>query len=99
VPRLVWNAPGANVLGAPTLDGQLVTCVDPTSGDLAVLETATGKLRRLTSRPPSALKEFASFSVPSRRMTSVESSMPRVAHRVSSAERLTGPPAARRRAT
>lgn len=66
MPRLVWNAPGANVLGAPTLDGQLVTCVDPTSGDLAVLETATGKLRRLTSRPPSALKEFAYFSVPSR---------------------------------
>ncbi len=64
--RLVWNAPGANVLGAPTPDGRLVTCVDPTSGDLAVLETATGKLRRLTARPPDAVKEFAYFSVPSR---------------------------------
>ena len=64
--RAVWQAPGANVLGAPTPDGRLVTCVDPTSGDLAVLETATGKLRRLTSRPPDAVKEFAYFSVPSR---------------------------------
>ena len=64
--RVVWNAPGANVLGAPTLDGRLVTCVDPVSGDLAVLDTAAGKLRRLTAKPSSAAKEFAYFSAPSR---------------------------------
>lgn len=62
----MWNAPGANVLGAPTPDGRLVTCIDPASGDLAVLETATGALRRLTHKPTSAAKEFAYFSVPSR---------------------------------
>jgi len=64
--RVVWNAPGANVLGAPSPDGRLVTCVDPASGDLAVLETATGALRRLTHKPPTAAREFAYFSVPSR---------------------------------
>ncbi len=64
--RVIWDAPGANVLGAPTLDGKLVTCVDPESGNLAVLETATGKLRRLTEKGPAAAGEFAYFSVPSR---------------------------------
>ena len=64
--RLIWNAPGANVLGAPTLDGRWITCVDPASGNLAVLETATGKLRRLTQKSPDAAREFAYFSVPSR---------------------------------
>src|SRR5689334_9596788 len=63
---VVWNAPGANVLGAPTLDGKWITCVDPSSGDLALLETATGKLRRLTEKGPAASKEYAYFSVPSR---------------------------------
>jgi Tol biopolymer transport system component len=64
--RVIWNAPGANVLGAPTSDGKLITCVDPSSGDLAVLETATGKLRRLTEKGPAAAREYAYFSVPSR---------------------------------
>ena len=62
--KVVWNAAGANVLGAPTADGRLVTCVDPASGNLAVLETKTGKLRRLTDKITA--KEFAYFSVPSR---------------------------------
>ena len=64
--RLIWNAPGANVLGAPSFDGKWISCVDPASGDLAVLETATGKLRRLTEKGPAASREFAYFSVPSR---------------------------------
>jgi Tol biopolymer transport system component len=64
--RTVWDAPGANILGAPTRDGRLVTCADPMSGDLAVLDTATGKLRRLTEKGRAAAKEYASFSVPSR---------------------------------
>ena len=64
--HVVWNAAGANVLGAPTPDGKLVTCVDPASGDLAVLDAATGKLRRLTDKGPAASKQFAYFSTPSR---------------------------------
>ena len=64
--HVVWNAPGANVLGAPTPDGKWLTCVDPVSRDLAVLEAATGKLRRLTSKGPSDANEFAYFSVASR---------------------------------
>lgn len=62
--RVVWNVPGANVLGAPTQDGKLLTCVDPSSGDLAVLDIATRKLRRLTQKTNA--KEFAYFSTPSR---------------------------------
>jgi Tol biopolymer transport system component len=64
--RLVWNAPGSNVLGAPTSDGRLLTCVDPSTSDLAVLDVASGKLRRLTNKPVSAAKEFAYFSIASR---------------------------------
>src|SRR5262245_43027119 len=63
---MVWNAPGANVLGAPTADGKWLTCVDPASGDLAILEIATGKVRRLTTKDSAAAKEFAYFSVASR---------------------------------
>lgn len=64
--RMVWNEPGANVLGAPTADGRLLTCVDPASGDLAMLDIATGKLRRLTRKNAAAAREFAYFSVASR---------------------------------
>ena len=67
---VVWNAAGANVLGAPTMDGRQVTCVEPGSGNLAVVETATGKLRRLTNNV-AGTKEFAYFSAPSRDGTRV----------------------------
>ncbi|MBN8731742.1 MAG: PD40 domain-containing protein [Acidobacteria bacterium] len=64
--RVVWDVAGANILGAPTPDGRYLSCVDPGSGDLALLETATGQLRRLTHKGPGAAKEFAYFSAPSR---------------------------------
>lgn len=64
--RLLWDAPGANVLGAPFPDGAWISCVDPATGDLALLDTASAKLRRLTQKPATAAKEFAYFSVPSR---------------------------------
>jgi Tol biopolymer transport system component len=64
--HVVWNAAGATVLGAPTADGKWLTCVDPVSRDLAVIETTTGKLRRLTAKGASAANEFAYFSVASR---------------------------------
>lgn len=54
------------MLGAPFPTGDWISCVDPATGDLALLETATAKLRRLTLKPPGAAKEFAYFSVPSR---------------------------------
>ena len=43
-----------------------MTCVDPVTRDLAVVETDTGKVRRLTTRGANADKEFAYFSVASR---------------------------------
>ena len=64
--RLIWNAPGANVLGAPSLDGKWITCVDPPSGNLATLDIASGKLRLLTEKGSNAAGQFAYFSVPSR---------------------------------
>ncbi len=66
VARVIWNEPGTSVLGAPTSDGRLLTCVDPSSRDLAVLDTFSGKLRRLTNKGKAALNEFAYFSAPSR---------------------------------
>lgn len=62
--RPVWTAPGANFVGAPTRDGRFLSCVDPSSGDLALLNLSTGKLTRLTSNPPGS-REFAYFSAPS----------------------------------
>ncbi len=64
--RLIWNVPGANVLGAPSLDGKWITCVDPSSGNLATLDIASGKLRLLTEKGSNAAGQFAYFSVPSR---------------------------------
>ena len=64
--RLIWNVPGANVLGAPSLDGKWITCVDPPSGNLATLDIASGKLRLLTEKGSNAAGQFAYFSVPSR---------------------------------
>ena len=61
--RRVWGGPGANSLGAPSPDGRYLSCVDAESGDLAVLDLATGEKRRLTNkgfRRDSA--EFAYFS-------------------------------------
>ncbi|MGH9661030.1 MAG: TolB family protein, partial [Bryobacteraceae bacterium] len=59
--RMVWNAAGANVVGAPSLDGKYLSCVDPDTGDLALRGLATGEHRRLTrhARPG----EFAYFSI------------------------------------
>lgn len=57
----VWTEPGANVQGAPSLDGRFLTCMDPASGDIALRELATGKMRRLTANRNR--EEFAYFSV------------------------------------
>ncbi|MDZ4799632.1 MAG: hypothetical protein SGI92_15830 [Bryobacteraceae bacterium] len=63
--RPIWNAPGASIQGAPTRDGRFLTSVDPTSGDLALLEVGTGSMRRLTNKGVGQTKQFAWFSVPS----------------------------------
>ncbi|MBK5293840.1 MAG: PD40 domain-containing protein [Acidobacteriia bacterium] len=57
--RLVWGE--ANLLGAPSRDGQWMSYVDGQSGELAVRELASGKSRTLTHKKTEG--EFAYFSV------------------------------------
>lgn len=61
--RRVWADPGANSLGAPSLDGRYLSCVDPETGDLALLDLTTGDKRRLTNKGARQDSgEFAYFS-------------------------------------
>ncbi|MCC6860522.1 MAG: PD40 domain-containing protein [Bryobacterales bacterium] len=64
VPRLVWQGPDANALGAPSRDGRWFSYVDTASGDLAVRDLETGQSRFVTRKDPRSQKgEFAYFSV------------------------------------
>ena len=54
VVRRVWAGPDVHVMGSLSPDGRYLSCVDATTGDLALRDLATGKMRRLThegSRP------------------------------------------------
>jgi Tol biopolymer transport system component len=60
----VWAGSDVNTLGAPSLDGRYLSCVDTKTGDLALRDLATGRQRRLTHKDPVQNKgEFAYFSV------------------------------------
>src|SRR5687767_8107749 len=61
---------GVTLTGGPSHDGRYLSFADPASGNLAVRETATGKVRPLTSKAPSS-KEFAYFSAISRDSSTV----------------------------
>src|SRR5438876_845329 len=50
----------ANLLGAPSPDGRLLSFVDTESGDLAIRDLASGEKRRLTRNRDS--RQFAYFS-------------------------------------
>ncbi len=63
-PRPIWTDGSATHQGAPSADGKWISCVDPESGDLAVREAESGKLKRLTRK--GTAKEFAYFSAISR---------------------------------
>ncbi len=49
VTRRVWAGPDVDVLGSVSPDGRYLSCIDWTTGDLAIRDLATGKMRRLTS--------------------------------------------------
>lgn len=59
--RADWTGPQVNFLGSPSPDGRRLSCADKASGDLALLELATGTLKRLTAKPAGS-REFAYFS-------------------------------------
>jgi Tol biopolymer transport system component len=48
ISRLVWAGPPVDPLGAPAPDGSYVAITDWETGNLAVRDTATGAMRRLT---------------------------------------------------
>ena len=50
--RQVWSGPEVDVQGAPSPDGRYLSYVDWETDDLAILEIATGKKRRLTKNGP-----------------------------------------------
>jgi Tol biopolymer transport system component len=54
VTRRVWAGPDVDVMGSLSPDGHYLSCVDTTTGDLALRDLATGKMRRLTNEgsPP-----------------------------------------------
>ncbi len=48
--RRVWAGPDVDALGGLSPDGRYLSCVDWTTGDLALHDFATGKTRRLTNK-------------------------------------------------
>lgn len=61
--RQVWAEPGANSYGAPSLDGRFLSFVDVKTGDLALLDLASRRTRRLTDNHARGKSgEFAYFS-------------------------------------
>jgi len=62
--RKVWGGPDVDIFGAPSPDGRYLSYVNWMTGDLAVLELATGKKRRLTNE--GSWKEPKEFALNSR---------------------------------
>jgi Tol biopolymer transport system component len=62
---LVWQGPGMDTSGKISPDGRYLSFVDWPTGNLAVRETATGNVRRLTSKAgsPPGSDEFADWSI------------------------------------
>ena len=54
VTRRVWTGPDVHVMGSLSPDGRYLSCVDPATGDIALRDLTTGKLRRVTNEgsPP-----------------------------------------------
>ncbi|HUQ92477.1 MAG TPA: hypothetical protein VM120_12425 [Bryobacteraceae bacterium] len=64
-PRRLWADDKTSHLGAPSPDGRFISMVDVASGDLAIRDTGTGVVTRLTGKQEGS-KEFAYFSAISR---------------------------------
>ena len=60
VARRVWDGPEVDLFGAVSSDGQLLTYVDWSTGDLAIRDLTTGETRRLTN---TGYPEYAMFSI------------------------------------
>src|SRR5262245_10449300 len=63
VVRRLCEGPQGMILGGPSPDGRFLSCLDPETGDLALLDLASGQRRRLTHKASPQSPEFAYFSV------------------------------------
>ena len=61
--RRVCEGPPGMILGGPSPDGRFLSCLDPETGDLSLLDLASGQRRRLTHKTSPQSAEFAYFSV------------------------------------
>jgi Tol biopolymer transport system component len=61
--RRVCEGPQGTILGGPSPDGRFLSCLDPETGDLALLDLTSGQRRRLTHKASPQSAEFAYFSV------------------------------------
>ncbi len=64
VTRRVWAGPGEYIGGSLSPDGRYLSCVDWATGDLAIRDLATGKLRHLTNTTESGESAFFSTISP-----------------------------------
>ena len=64
VTRRVWAGPGEYIGGSLSPDGRYLSCVDWATGDLAIRDFATGKLRHLTNTTESGESAFFSTISP-----------------------------------
>jgi Tol biopolymer transport system component len=63
VTRRVWAGPDVDVLGSVSPDGRYLSYADSTTGDLALRDLATGKMRHLTNKTePSESTFFSAIS-------------------------------------
>ncbi len=60
--RQAWVSPDANSSGTPSPDGRYLSQVDWDTGDIAILEVATGETRRLTTERSTAETGAYGFS-------------------------------------
>ncbi len=64
VTRRVWAGPDVDVLGSVSPDGRYLSYADSTTGDLALRDLATGKMRHLTNKTESGENAFFSTISP-----------------------------------
>ena len=64
VTRRIWAGPGEYIGGSLSPDGRYLSCVDWATGDLAIRDLATGKLRHLTNTTGSGESAFFSSISP-----------------------------------
>src|SRR5437762_579051 len=72
VTRRVWAGPDVDALGSVSPDGRYLSYADPTTGDLALRDVVTGKMRHLTNNTESSGNAFFSTISPDGKQVAYE---------------------------